>query len=168
MKTFSPNRKYLIFIQVCLHKKMRGKKNIWKILYKYQKEEYWVIKRITFFLYAMCLMHHQSSPSRLVQKPDCPRHSYHTNSNQTQQNTTLPPTTVHNRAIPCQRSKKKGQRGKLNFYNEIWKIIRQIYDFGRFSNNVWNFGLFLTKYQKYQKLTVLTKWKLKKKKIVFY
>ena len=45
-----------------------------------------------------------SSPSRLVQIPDCPRHSYHTNSNQTKQNSCqacLTPVTV-----PC------GARGR--------------------------------------------------------
>ena len=44
-----------------------------------------------------------SFPSKLVQIPYCPRHFWHTNSNQTQQNScqtwipTLRPTTVHNK-----------------------------------------------------------------------
>ena len=53
---------------------------------------------------------YHSFPSRLDQIPDCPRHLYYTNSNQTQQNschackTTLPTTTVH-------RRKEKGEIG---------------------------------------------------------
>ena len=39
------------------------------------------------------------------------------------------------RAIPCERSEKKGQRRKVDFFDEICKIIGQFDDFGRFLNN---------------------------------
>ena len=65
------------------------------------------------------------------------------------------------RAIPCQRSEKKGQHQKVDFFDEMWKITRQIDDLGRFLNNFCNFGVFLAKNQKYPKITVLKKWKLK-------
>ena len=70
--------------------------------------------------------------------------------------------TSHIRAIPCQRSKKKGQCQKVDFFNEMWKIIGQIDDFDRFLNNSCNLGVFLAKNKKYPKMTVLKKWKLKK------
>ena len=54
-------------------------------------------------------------------------------------------------AIPCQRSEKKGQCQKDDFFDEMWKIIRQIDDFGRFLNNFCNFGVFLAKNQKFKK-----------------
>ena len=36
------------------------------------------------------LLHSHSSPSKLVQIPDCPRHLWHINSKHTQQNSILP------------------------------------------------------------------------------
>ena len=68
------------------------------------------------------------------------------------------------RAIPCQRSEKKGQRQKVDFFYETWKIIGQIDDFDRFLNNSCNFGVFLAKNQKYPKMTVLKKWKSERRK----
>ena len=46
----------------------------------------------------------------------------------------------------------------------MWKIIGPIDDFDRFLNNSYNLGMVLAKNQKYPKMTVLKKWKLKKKK----
>ena len=57
------------------------------------------------------------------------------------------------RVIPYQRSEKKGQHQKVDFFYEMWKIIRQIDDFGRFFNNFCNFGVSLPKNQKYPKIT---------------
>ena len=59
----------------------------------------------------------------------------------------------------------KGPRKKVNvekwfFFNEMWKITRQVDDFGRLYNFC-NFGVYLAKNQKYPKMTVLKKWKLK-------
>ena len=68
-----------------------------------------------------------------------------------------------NWAIPCKRSEKKGQRQKVDFFYETWKIIRQIDDFCRFLNNFGNFWVILAKNKKYPKMTVLEKWKLKNK-----
>ena len=63
----------------------------------------------------------------------------------------------------------KSQRKKVSvekwiFVDEMWKIIGQSDDFGRFLNNFGNFGVFLAKNRKYPKITVLKKWKKKKKK----
>ena len=60
----------------------------------------------------------------------------------------------------------KGPRKKVNvkkwiFFNEMWKIMGQIDDFDRFLNNSCDLGVFLAKNQKYQKMTVLKKWKLR-------
>ena len=46
----------------------------------------------------------------------------------------------------------------------MWKIIGQIDDFDSFLNNSCNLGVFLAKNQKYPKMTVLKKWKLKKRR----
>ena len=70
------------------------------------------------------------------------------------------PILDHIRAIPCQRSEKKGQLWKVDFFNEMWKIMGQIDDFDRFLNNSCNLGVFLAKNQKFPKMTVLKKWKL--------
>ena len=66
----------------------------------------------------------------------------------------------------------KGPRKKVNvkkriYFNEMWKIIGQIDDFDRFLNNSCNLGVFLVKNQKYPKMTVLKKWKFKKKMYFF-
>ena len=61
----------------------------------------------------------------------------------------------------------KGPRKKVNVkkcFNEMWKILGQIDDFYRFLNNSCNLGVFLAKNQKYPKMTVLKKWKLKKRR----
>ena len=50
------------------------------------------------------------------------------------------------------------------FFNEMWKIIGQIDDFDHFLNNSCDLEVFLAKNQKCPKMTVLKKWKLKKKK----
>ena len=50
----------------------------------------------------------------------------------------------------------------MDFFDEMWKIIGQIDDFGRFFNNFCNFGVFIAKNQKYPKMTVLKKWNWKK------
>ena len=47
--------------------------------------------------------------------------------------------------------RKKGQSQKVDFFDEMGKIIRQIDDFGRFLNNVCNFGVLLAKNQKFPK-----------------
>ena len=70
-------------------------------------------------------------------------------------------------AIPCQRSEKKGQCRKVDFFIDMWKIIRQIGDFGRFLNNFCDFWVFLAKNQNYPKKTVLKKWNLTKKNSFF-
>ena len=66
-------------------------------------------------------------------------------------------------AIPCQRSKKKGQRQKVDFFDEMSKIIWQFDDFGRLLNNFCKFKVFLAQKKKYQKKTVLKKRKLKRR-----
>ena len=63
----------------------------------------------------------------------------------------------------------KGPRKKVNvkkwiFVYEMWKIIGKIDDFDRVLNNSYNLGVFLAKNQKYPKMTVLKKWKLKKRR----
>ena len=57
----------------------------------------------------------------------------------------------------------KGMRKKINV--KILKIIQQFKFLGRFFNNFCNFWVFLAPNQKSPKITVLTKWKLKKTKI---
>ena len=79
-------------------------------------------------------------------------------------NGTGPCSTSHSGAIACQRSEKKGQHQKVDFFNEMWKIMGQIDYFGRFLNNSCNLGVFLVKNQKYLKTTVLKKWKLNKRR----
>ena len=59
----------------------------------------------------------------------------------------------------------KGPRKKVNvkkwiLFDEIWKIIRQIDDFGRFLNNFCNFGVFLAKNQKSPKNDCFKKVKI--------
>ena len=71
------------------------------------------------------------------------------------------------RAIPCQTSEKMVNVKKWIFFNEMWKIIGQIDDFDRYFNNSCNLGVFLAKNQKYPKITVLKKWKVKKKNVFF-
>ena len=39
---------------------------------------------------------------------------------------------IHTWAIPCQRSEKKGQRQKVDFFYEMGKIIGKMDDFDRF------------------------------------
>ena len=52
--------------------------------------------------------------------------------------------------------REKRSTSKNGFFkNEIWKIIGQIDDFGRFFNNFCNFLVFLAKNQKYPKITIL-------------
>ena len=63
---------------------------------------------------------------------------------------------------------KKVNVEKLIFFDEIWKIIRQIDDFGRFLNNFCNFGVFLAQNEKHPKMTVLKQWKLKKYNYFFF
>ena len=74
---------------------------------------------------------------------------------------------VFYQSAPLGRFHVKGPRKKVNvekwiFFDEICKIIRQFDDFGRFLNIFWNFGVFLAQNEKYPKMTVLKKWKLKK------
>ena len=70
-----------------------------------------------------------------------------------------------NWAIPCQRSEKKAQRRKVDFFFiEMWKTIGQIDDFDRFLNNSCNLGVFLAQNKKYPKMSVLKKCKLKKRR----
>ena len=71
-------------------------------------------------------------------------------------------------AIPG-RFHVKGPRKKVNvekwiFFYEMWKIIGQIDDIDRFLKNSCDLGVFLAKNQKYPKMTVLKKWKFKKRR----
>ena len=75
----------------------------------------------------------------------------------------------HKSWIVIGRFHVKGPRKKVNvekwiFFNEMWKVIGQIDDFNCFLNNSFNLGVFLAKNKKYPKITVLKKWKLKKRR----
>ena len=72
--------------------------------------------------------------------------------------------TLYSGAIPCQWSEKKGQRWKVDFFYEMWKIKGQIDDLDRFLNNSCNLGVLLAKNQKYQKNDWFEKVKIEKKK----
>ena len=63
--------------------------------------------------------------------------------------------------------RKKVNVKKWIFVNEMWKIIKQNYDIGRFLINFCNFGVFLAQNQKYPKITVLKK-SIWKKKMFFF
>ena len=69
----------------------------------------------------------------------------------------------HTGAIPCQRSEEKGQRRKVDFFNEMWKIIGQIDDFYRFLNNSCNLGVFIAKNKKIPKKYRFGKVEIEKK-----
>ena len=66
-------------------------------------------------------------------------------------NITLQKIKFHIGAIPCQRSEKKGQPQKVDFFYEMWKIIRQIDDFGRFWTTFVILGCFKPKIKNLQK-----------------
>ena len=63
--------------------------------------------------------------------------------------------------------REKRSTSKSGIFYEMWKIIGQIDDFDRFLNNSCNLGVFLAKNQKYPKITVLNKWKFKKRRKKF-
>ena len=71
-------------------------------------------------------------------------------------------------AIPCQRFEKKGQHQKVDFFDDIGKIIRQMDDFGHFLNNFCNFCLFLAPKKKIPKNDCFEKVKIEEKSFFFY
>ena len=62
---------------------------------------------------------------------------------------------------------KKVNVKKWIFFDEMWKIIRQIDDFGRFLNNFCNFGVFLAKNKKIPKNACFENVKIEEKKLFF-
>ena len=68
-------------------------------------------------------------------------------------------------AIPYQRSKTKGQHQRVDFFDEMWKIIRQMDDFGRFLKNFCSFWVFLAKNLNTQKWLF---WKRENLKLIFF
>ena len=63
--------------------------------------------------------------------------------------------------------REKRLMSKVFFLNEMWKIIRQIDDFGSFLNIFCNFGVFLAKNQKTQKILFWKSENRRRKKSVF-
>ena len=71
-------------------------------------------------------------------------------------------------AIPCQRSEKNCQRQKVDFFDKMWKLLRQIDDFGRSLINFCNWWVFFSQKSKIPKKLLFWKSKNLRRNFFFF